>query len=299
MASHALCDIVRPARIALALAWLLVSGGAIAAEKQVLEVIQLGYRQAEDVLPMLRPLLAPGGTITGMKNQLVVRTTPSNLAELKQVLGTVDAAPRRLMISVRQTSGMDVSRDSASVQGSVGVGDNARVTLPKKPGAAGEPGVSVQSGRTRVEGNVVSSQSARNDQVTQSVQVLEGSPAFIRAGQSAVVPGTQVIDTPSGRRIIQGAQTVDASTGFYVTPRVSGDRVNLEISTSRERLRNPATGAVSGQQVSTVVSGRLGEWIEIGGTTQSMEREQGEILGRSRDARRDDSRVLLKVDEIQ
>jgi len=293
------CDIARPARIALALAWLLVSGGAIAAEKQVLEVIQLGYRQAEDVIPMLWPLLAPGGTITGMKNQLVVRSTPSNLAELKQVLGTVDAAPRRLMISVRQTSGMDVSRDSASVQGSVGIGDGARVTLPRKPGAAGEPSVSVQSGRTRVEGNVVSSQSARNDQVTQSVQVLEGNPAFIRAAQSAVVPGTQVIDTPSGRRIIQGAQTVDASTGFYVTPRVSGDRVNLEISTSRERLRNPATGAVSGQQVSTVVSGRLGEWIEIGATTQSMERGQGEILGRSRDAWRDDSRVLLKVDEIQ
>jgi hypothetical protein len=285
----------------LVLVLLLLSGWSIAAEKQVLEVIPLGYRQAEDVIPMLRPLLAPGGTITGMRNQLVVRTTAANLAELKQVLGTVDAAPRRLMISVRQTSGMDVSRDSASVQGSVGVGDNGRVTLPRRPGpgTANEPGVTVQSGRTRVEGNVVSSQSARSDQVMQSVQVLEGNPAFIRAGQSAVVPGTQVIDTPTGRRIIQGAQTVDASSGFYVTPRVSGDRVNLEISTSRERLRNPATGAVSGQQVSTVVSGRLGEWIEIGGMTQSIEREQGEILGRSRDARRDDSRVLLKVDEIQ
>jgi len=110
----------------LLLVLLLVSLGAIAAEKQVLEVIPLGYRQAEDVIPMLRPLLAPGGTLTGMKNQLIVRTTPSNLAELKQVLAIADAAPRRLMISVRQASGMDVSRDSASVQGSVGVGDHAR-----------------------------------------------------------------------------------------------------------------------------------------------------------------------------
>jgi type II secretory pathway component GspD/PulD (secretin) len=283
--------------MALALLWLVIPGGIAAAEKQVLEVIPLGYRQAEDVIPMLRPLLAPGGTITGMKNQLIVRTTPSNLAELKQVLATVDAAPRRLMISVRQSSGMDVSRDAASVQGSVGVGDNARVTVPGK--RTNDPGVTVQSGRTQVQGNVISSQSARNDQVTQSVQVLEGNPAFIRAGQSAVVPNTQVIDTPSGRQIIQGGQVVQANTGFYVTPRVSGDRVTLEIDTSRERLRNRATGAISGQQVSTVVSGRLGEWIEIGGVTQSMEREQGEILGRSRDARRDDSRVMLKVDEVQ
>jgi len=271
-----------------------------AAEKQVLEVISLGYRQADDVIPMLRPLLAPGGTITGTKNQLVVRTTRANMAELKQVLAAVDSAPRRLMISVRQSSGMDTSRDAASVQGSVDVGTNARVTVPGRPGTTGDPGVSVQSGRTRVEGNVVSSQSARNDQLTQSVQVLEGNPAFIRTGQSAIVPNTQIIDTLTGRQIIQGGgQTVEANTGFYATPRVNGDRVTLEIGTSRERLRNLETGSVSGQHVSTVVSGRLGEWIEIGGITQSMEQEQGEVLARSRDARRHDSRVMLKVEEVQ
>ena len=271
-----------------------------AAEKQVLEVISLGYRQADDVIPMLRPLLAPGGTITGTKNQLVVRTTRANMAELKQVLAAVDSAPRRLMISVRQSSGVDTSRDAASVQGSVDVGTNARVTVPGRPGTTGDPGVSVQSGRTRVEGNVVSSQSARNDQLTQSVQVLEGNPAFIRTGQSAIVPNTQIIDTLTGRQIIQGGgQTVEANTGFYATPRVNGDRVTLEIGTSRERLRNLETGSVSGQHVSTVVSGRLGEWIEIGGITQSVEQEQGEVLARSRDARRHDSRVMLKVDEMQ
>jgi len=94
-------------------------------------------------------------------------------------------------------------------------------------------------------------------------------------------------------------ETVQANSGFYATLRVSGDRVTLEIDTLRERLRNAQTGAVSGQHVSTVVSGRLGEWIEIGGITQSMEQEQGEVLGRSRDARRHDSRVMLKVDEMQ
>jgi len=284
--------------IALALAWLSLLGLAHAAEKQVLEVIPLGYRQAEEIIPMLRPLLAPGGTVSGMKNQLIVRTTPANLAELKKVLAAVDAAPRRLMISVRQTSGMDDSRDAASLQGSVGVGDNARVTVPGRRNT-GDPGVSVQTGRTRVEGNIASTQSARNDQVTQTVQVLEGNPAFIRAGQSVIVPNNQVIDSLTGGTIIQGGQTVQANTGFYATPRVSGHRVTLEISTSRERLRNPDVGAVSGQHVSTVVSGQLGEWIEIGGSTQSMEREEGEVLARTRDARRHDTRLLLKVDEVQ
>jgi type II secretory pathway component GspD/PulD (secretin) len=289
----------RRSLLRLLISALLAPAVSRAAENQVLEVIPLGYRQAEDVIPMLRPLLAPGGTLTGMKNQLVVRTTPANMAELKQVLASVDAAPRRLMISVRQTSGMDASRDAQSVQGAVGVGDNGRVTIPGRRNSANEPSVSVQTGRTRIEGNVVSSQSARNDQVTQTLQVLEGNAAFIRTGQSTVMPDAQVIDPATGRRLMQSGQVVEANTGFYVTPRVSGDRVTLEIATSRQRLRNPATGTVSGEQVGTVVSGRLGEWMEIGGMTQTTEREQGEILGRSRDARRNDRRVMLKVDEVQ
>ena len=270
---------------------------AILAAAQVLEVITLGYRQADDVIPMLQPLLVPGGTITGMNNRLVVRTTPANMADLKRVLATVDAAPRRLMISVRQTAGMDSVREGASVSGSTNVG-NARVTVPRRPGAGNDPGVSVQSGRTRVDGQVISSRSARSDDVTQTVQVLEGNPALIRVGQSAPVVSTQVIQTPNGTQVIQGTQTVEADTGFYVTPRVNGDRVTLEIGTSRDRLRG-STGATSVQRVSTVVSGHLGEWIELGGVSQTTEREQGEILARTRDTHRDDRRVMLKVDEIQ
>ena len=38
------------------------------------------------VLATLPPLLAPGGSLTGAQNQLFVRTTPDNLAELKAVL---------------------------------------------------------------------------------------------------------------------------------------------------------------------------------------------------------------------
>jgi len=270
-----------------------------AAERQVLEVITLGYRQANDVIPMLEPLLAPGGTLSGMNNKLIVRTTPANLAELKQILASVDSAPRRLVISVRQASGADMARDAASASGSVAIGDNARVSVPRQPGTRNDPGVSVQSGSTRIEGRAISSRSARNDNVTQTVQVLEGNPAFIRVGQSAPVSSTQVIQTPNGRQVISGTQFVEADTGFYATPRVHGDRVTLEISTSRDRVRNPATGAASVQRVDTVVSGQLGEWMELGGSTETVERSQGDILSRSRDARRDERRVMLKVDEVQ
>src|SRR6185312_11152094 len=104
--------------------------------QQVVEVITLGYRQAEEVIPIVRPLLAPGGTVTGINNRLVVRTTSANLAEIKQVLSAVDARPRQLMISVRQTSAALASREAASVSGNIEIGTNARVRVPPPPGSA-------------------------------------------------------------------------------------------------------------------------------------------------------------------
>ena len=269
------------------------------AEQQVLEVITLGYRQADDVIPIVRPLLAPGGMVTGMNNRLVMRTTPANMAELKQVLAAIDSAPRRLQISVRQTATAEGTRDSASVSGTAAVGSNAQMTVARPPGARNAPGVSVQSGRVDVEGHAVSSRAARDEGVTQTVQVLEGNAAFIRTGQSVPSTITQITQTPGSNQVMQSTQYIDADTGFYATPRVSGDRVTLEISTARDRVRNPATGAVNVQRVGTVVSGRLGEWIEIGGSTERMDRSQSEILARSRDASSESRRVLLMVEEVK
>ena len=69
------------------------------------EVIQLRYRTAEQVIPTLRPLVEPGGAISGMQGTLVIRASRANIAQLKQVLDSLDRTPRRLLISVRQDSG--------------------------------------------------------------------------------------------------------------------------------------------------------------------------------------------------
>jgi hypothetical protein len=61
-------------------------------------------------------------------------------------------------------------------------------------------------------------------------------------------------------------------TGFYATPRLSGDRVTLEISPQQQRLTGGDRGAqvaVATGSAATTVSGRLGEWIEIGGVIET------------------------------
>ena len=53
------------------------------AQNTVLEVVPLKYRTSEQIIPVLKPLLDKDGTLSGMQNQLIIRTSPANLAELK------------------------------------------------------------------------------------------------------------------------------------------------------------------------------------------------------------------------
>jgi hypothetical protein len=275
--------------------WLLAAAlFCIAARAQQLEVITLKYRNAEQVIPILQPLVAPGGTISGMNNRLFLRTTPGNLAELKRVLDVVDARPRQLAISVRQDADLERGGRGAQVSGSADLGDAGQVTVPGRPRPRGATATS-----GGVEARVYSSESQRLDRTSQSVRVLEGNTAFIRIGQSVPVQSQPVIVGPGGAVGQQWTQYRDVDSGFYVTPRVHGDSVTLEISAANDRVVDPATGASSIQRVQTVVSGRLGEWIELGATGEQRSRDESVILGRSSDASREYRRVLLKVEEVK
>ena len=276
------------------------------AQTIALEVITLKYRTAEQVMPVLKPLLDKSGTLSGMQNQLIVRTTPHNLAELKQVLATLDAVPRRLMITVRQDATIERDRTQMDASGRAsGGGASVAVT----PGSSGTRGgeVEVQRGDTVIRGRIDNTRSLDADRNTQSLQVLEGNSAFIRMGQSVPVPQRQVVRTiVNGQvvdRINNAVEYRDVLTGFYVLPRLAGDRVTLEINPHRDTLANPEQnlprGSVNVQQAATTVSGRLGEWIEVGGVVQGASNERSMILGSTRETASDNRRILLRVEELR
>ncbi len=263
--------------------------------QQVLEVIELNYRQAEEVIPMLRPMLAPGATLSGIKNKLIVRTTPANLAELRKILDVVDARPKRLVITVRQEeAAMRDSRD-LEVAGTIG-NDRARVTVPgtTAPGAT----VSGTQGDSRVRARVLATDSEEAGRNLQSVQVLEGNSAFIRLGESVPVQGRTTVIRPGAAATIDSTQYRDIETGFYATPRVSGDTATVQITAKRDSVLDRSTGAARIQSVDSVISGRLGEWIEVGSIVENADRtDTGTITyrsGRSTDRRR----TFIKVEQL-
>ena len=92
-------------RLLLLMIWsLLAVAGAMRAHAQQMqvEVIDLYARNADEMVRLLRPMLAPGGTIRGFRDKLVISTTPQNLADLRRILEQVDAPPRQLLITLRQ-----------------------------------------------------------------------------------------------------------------------------------------------------------------------------------------------------
>ena len=286
---------------AMAALWLLAAGAA-GAQTTVLEVIPLRYRTAQEMIPVIQPMLGREGSVSGLQGQLIVRTTPANLDEIKRILASIDTAPRQLMITVRQDADTDRSRSTAEVSGSVG-GERGRVAIPPTSRDPRGGNVVLREGDDRVRVQVLEGRTTGSDRNTQTVRVMEGREAFVRVGLSVpmrerqvrrVVVGGQVVE-----QVVEGTQYRDVTTGFYVLPRLSGDQVMLDVRPQRETLSDQVRGGVKAQSVVTTISGLLGEWMEIGGIGQDASGQRTVLLGRTTTTASDNRRVLVKVDEIR
>ncbi|HEX5338483.1 MAG TPA: hypothetical protein VFW53_08605 [Gallionella sp.] len=276
---------------------------ALSAYANELVVIDLKHRSADDLLPIIRPLLDENDVASGMNYQLILRTSPRNLAQIKKLLQSIDTAPRRLKITVMQNVDSETVARLTEMSGSVG--GNARVTVPGSGNTSGL-NVEVGQGQNRAGVHVISTRSLEDDRKTQQLQVLEGSRALVRSGQNVPVPQRQVIQRPWGTEVIDSTQYQDVSSGFYVLPRVNGDNVTLEITAQNDSLapNQPAGNAANypntrTQQAISTVSGRLGEWIEVGGTGQQGNLNDGTISSRSTSQANERRNVLIKVEEVK
>jgi type II/III secretion system protein len=127
---------------------------------QGLEIIPLRHRTVEQVLPVLRPLVEPGGTLSGHSNQIFLRASPANVAEIRRALESIDRPLRRLQISVRFDDAAQASRQEI--------------------GAGGQ----ISNRGARIDIGVQDSQVRSAERIDQRLQLLEGGRGVIFAGQS-------------------------------------------------------------------------------------------------------------------
>ena len=133
---------------------------ALAASAQQMEIIELRSKNVEEVLPALLPLVEPGGTLTGMNNQLFLKASPRNRAEIKRALASIDTPTRRLIIRISQNRQAEDSARGGEASGQVVLGGTRR---------------------SNVEARVWDTKSVRGESALQMVQTVEGGRPLSRS----------------------------------------------------------------------------------------------------------------------
>ena len=246
------------------------------------EVIALSYRTADDMLAVAQSVVGSEGRVSVYGNQLIVNATPAKITELRTLINQLDTQPRRLLISVDTSDSSQQDDRGYSVNGSASVG-----------------GVEIESGSGEVNGRdqvriIRRSTDSRSGGV-QQIQTTEGYPALIQVGQS--VPLTSTSIGPYGQ-VYNQTQYRNVTQGFYVTASLTGDIVHVSISSNNDKLSQSQSGAVDIQSTDTRVSGRLGEWISIGGVNQQSQGDQRGFLQKHSTAGSQDMSMRLKVEAL-
>ena len=147
--------------------------------------------------------------------------------------------------------------------------------------------------RARVRIHDESGRRTRN--TGQTVQGLEGRPAFIASGLKIPLQDVERYNRYGQLHERTVTRRYDASSGFYVVPRLSGEYVTLEIH-QRDDRPGMRRGVIDTQRSNTVVRCRLGEWISLGCVNTHSRGDEGG-LGRSQSTHGSvDQQIDVRVD---
>ena len=257
-----------------------------------LEVILLRNRIVDEMIPIIRPMLKGNESVTGMNQQLIVRASPRKIKEIKGLLEQIDGRLRNLRITVKQGLRSQLSRQERDVSGEVPVGDSGRIII--NPEAKGGVILENKSGKAAVRGRISDRESFLDEMNTQVVTTLEGNPATIYIGQQIPFNVTERFRSGNTVTNFNSSQFKDVRTGFKVLPHIRDDQVILEISPQQSRVTN---GRIETTGLNTVVKGKVGEWIELGGLNQGQDSQGLQIAGRNMSRKVDKRTVFIKVEE--
>jgi hypothetical protein len=228
-----------------------VFGSVVWAAGGDIRILELKHRPAEEILPVVLPLLGQDGAATALDNRLILRAPSKDLAAIEKLVSQLDVARATLRIAVRQERSSGGIQISGSEEGRT---DRHLSTAPRM-NAAEES--------SRVLGN------ARQN-TEQYLQVLDGETALIEVGRQIPYPRIRAYVGGRHRGVVEVTDFQEVATGFVVRPRLLGDKVALEITPYQSTPGQGPAGTVDFGGISSQVEAPLGEWFDLGG---HLERE--------------------------
>ncbi len=257
----------------------IASGGQLA-------VIELKNRPADELIPVISPFLGPGDTLSGQDNLLFLSTTPENLARIQSVIDHLDQALPQLAITVVQGENAIDRLSTIDISGSIIIGDRVTAGVGEKRSQS----------RDSIDIDAQNRQPTSYSSDIQRISVQNGATATVYVGLSAPVAMEGL--THKGMRYHQIQGYREMLTGVQLTPRVSGNRVTLEIETQQDRPSGESTDMIRSNRIQTQVQGRLNEWIDIGSILVESKRKDNDLIDHSSSRQSSQRHVFVKVAEI-
>ncbi len=264
-----------------------------------IEIIPLHNRPAEELVPVIKPMLDADDSLTGQGFQLILRSDERKLAQIRALVRQLDTAPKQLLISVFQGSERDMR--ALDVSGQFRYRDE---DADIRVGSGGRPphaGADVHYGTrgAAVSGSTLSTRGRLSDNPIHQLRISEGNEGYIETGES-IPYFSGDLWLGAHRPFLEGSVDYrDVTTGFYVLPRVHGDQVSVEISPHKDALSSSYGGAIDTQSAATRVTGPLGQWMPIGGVTEQTSRYRSGIGTRATTQSRNNDSIWIKAELIK
>ena len=274
----------------LVLFWIVITISVIsptlADQNDPLQIIDLKNRPADEIIPVIKPMLKPNDAITGTGFQLFIRTDKKTLEEISRLLQAMDKAPRNLIIKVRNNVDAGSNSTDFDASGNYKIGDDVQVVVGDNP--PNTEGTKVKVNRTK---NTTKQNSEH------MLRVVEGGQAFIAAGKIRPYEHRTIIRHRYGVSVYDNIDYQDVTSGFYVTPRLSGNgTVILNVQPHYRSINDQHAGTIDVQEADTTIEAKIGEWVQIGGVDTGGSSKENGILSTSRNSSDLQSAIFIKVE---
>ena len=250
---------------------LLLFNGYVHADDAVMDVIPLQNRPAAELVDLLAPMLEKTDKVIADGPNLIVKTTSDRLESILVMINRLDVRVNNLAITVIQNSSKTASELNA---------ETAMLTSPSQ---------------IRMHGMNADTRDVNSSQRMQ-LHTMDGHAAYIKIAklkqqQQVNVYGSMGYNNSS---IGSYSQTQEASSGFAVTPRLTGQEVVLDIEPWSENFQHGVN--MDTQAAHTTLRANLGEWIEIAGNATDNQSAVSGMNTFNHSTHKNNFRILIKVD---
>ena len=225
----------------LVLALALATAGLHAQE---IEVLRLRFRSADQLLPLVQPLMAPGSALAGRGNELFLRAPSASANEIKRLIAALDHAPRALVVTISDSPGVETIHPADAAGG---------VTIASRDAAASRStDANARAGNERTV-------SARAS--AQTLRVKEGERVRVALPAAIAFTFRRWTAQDSGSRIASDhAVSYEAIADFFLHVEVAGEVALLDVTPVDAAM---AGAAADQSSLAAQVQARLGDWVEL------------------------------------